>query len=88
MNGFGKNLDRSLPDMLEYWNFALSNEISVMTRQKYTWLDNCAFIGGNVDFVFMIVGIFFFIYNYKISEFNLYYQHHKIRAINFGKDDN
>ena len=86
MNGYGKNLDRMLPDMLEYWNFYLTNEMMTTTRQKYTWLDNFAFIGGNIDFVLMGVGLFFAIYNYNINKFKLYYQHHKTRAINSGKN--
>ena len=61
MNGFGKNLNRTLPDMLEYWNFYLSNELQTTTRQKYTVLDNCAFIGGNIDFILLGIGCLFFI---------------------------
>ena len=59
MNGFGKNLNRTMPDMLEYWNFYLTNEMQTTTRQKYTWLDNFAFIGGNIDFMLMTVAVFF-----------------------------
>lgn len=73
MNGYGKNLDREMPDMLEYWNFYLSNEQLTTTRQKYTWLDNFAFIGGNIDFVLIGVGIFFAVYNHNISKYKLYY---------------
>lgn len=73
MNGYGKNLERAMPDMLEYWNFYLSNEYQTTTRQKYTWLDNFAFIGGNIDFVLMAIGVFFSIYNYKNSQISLFY---------------
>ena len=59
MNGFGKNLKRELPDMMEYWNFYLANDMVSITRQKYTWLDNFAFIGGVVDFIIIGIHLFF-----------------------------
>ena len=73
MNGFGKNVKRTPPDMLEYWNFYLTDEVVTTTRNKYTWLDNCAFIGGNIDFILMVIGIFFSLYTYKIADFETYY---------------
>lgn len=73
MNGFGSNLVRKPTDMIEYWNFYLTDEVITTTRNKYTWLDNCAFIGGNIDFILMIIGIFFSLYTYKISDFETYY---------------
>ena len=66
MNGNGKNLDRKFPDILEYWNFYLTDELMTTTRQRYTWLDNFAFIGGNVEFVLLSLGFFFYLYNYNI----------------------
>ena len=50
-------------------------------------LDNFAFIGGNVEFIVVGVSVLFGIYNYNIQRFNLYYQHHKTRAIRLGKSD-
>lgn len=88
MNGYGKNLNRTMPDMLEYWNFYLSNEVITTTRQSHTWLDNFAFIGGNVDFILMAVGALFSLYNYNISKFKLYYQHHKTKAVKCGQQNN
>ena len=85
MNGYGSNLNKTLPDMLEYWNFYLTNEMITATRQKFTWLDNFAFIGGNIDFVLMGIGIFFSVYNYNVSNFKLYYQHHMTEAMQLGK---
>ena len=87
MNGYGKNLNRSLPDMMEYWNFLLTNDLQTSTRQKYTWLDNFAFIGGNIDFILLGLGAFFSIYNYNVARTKLYYQHHMTRAIKSGRCD-
>ena len=65
MNGFGKNINGTLPDMIEYWNFYLTNEMHTTTRQKYTWLDNISFIGGIIEFMLIAVGAFFSVYNFK-----------------------
>lgn len=73
MNKKGTNLKRLPPDMMEYWNFSLSDEVISFTRQKYTWLDNCAFIGGTIDFILILLYTLFYFYNYKIAEFNVYY---------------
>ena len=85
MNGFGANLKRQYPDMLEYWNFYLSDEVLTTTRQKYSWLDNFAFLGGNIDFILIALYLFFGIYNYNIAKFKLYYQFQKTNALNFGR---
>lgn len=80
MNGFGKNVKRKPPDMMEYWNFYLTDEVVTTTRNKYTWLDNCAFIGGNIDFILMNIGIFFSLYTYKIADFETYYMLQKSKV--------
>ena len=88
MNGYGRNLDRKLPDMLEYWNFFLANEMLTITRQKYTWLDNIAFLGGIIDFFVIGLGLMFWIYNYEIGSYKLCYQHHKSKLQKKGRKDN
>ena len=85
MNGKGRNLKRDLPDMLEYWNFVTSNELLTLTRQKYTWLGNIAFLGGIIDFVIIGFGTLFWIYNYEIGSYNLCYQHHMSKQLKKGK---
>ena len=54
--------------MIEYWNIYLVDETITTTRSKYSWLDNCAFIGGNIDFIVILVSFFFSFYNYKIAD--------------------
>ena len=76
MNGYGRNFERKLPDMFEYWNFFLANEMLTITRQNYTWLDNIAFPGGIIDFVIIGLGSLFWIYNYEIGKYKLCYKHH------------
>ena len=88
MNGYGKNVKRQPPDMLEYWNFYLTNDMYTTNRQKYTWLDNFAFIGGNIDFILIGLGIAFSTYNYKIENYKLYYKHHKSKMMQIGKENN
>ena len=90
MNGKGKNIDpkRKVADMIEYWNFSLNDEVVTYTRQKYSWLDTCAFVGGNVDFLLMLVGVFFFAYNYEVPKYSMHYQYHKMRALETGKKTN
>ena len=80
-NGFGKNLDGPLPDMIDYWNFYLTDEVITTTRQKYSMFDNFAFVGGNVEFVLVSVMLFFFVYNYKIDKINLYYEFNKVKLL-------
>ena len=80
MNGFGKKYisgeKAKPPDMIEYWNFSLLDETITTTRMKYSWLDNCAYIGGNIDFILILVGVFFSLYNYKIAVIQDYYNIH------------
>ena len=80
MNGFGKKYlsgeKHKPPDMINYWNFFLMDETFTTTRTKYSWLDNCAFVGGNIDFVIIMVTGFFSLYNYKIAELHDYYHLH------------
>ena len=88
MNGFGKNIisgeKRKPTDMIEYWNFYLADEAITTTRNKYSWLDNCAFIGGNIDFILMIIGIFFSLYNYKIADIEDFYNLLRSKAAKNG----
>ena len=62
--------------MIQYWNMALLDEIQTTTRKKYTWLDNCAFIGGNIDFVLILIRLFFTFYNYKLADLQNYLSLH------------
>ena len=54
--------------MIEYWNFYLMDEMITTTRKKYSWQDNWAFIGGNIEFILILLSLFFSVYNYKIAD--------------------
>ena len=58
---------------LFYWNFYLVDEHFTYTRQSYTWLDATAFVGGNVDTILYGALIFFFIYNYGMQRYSVFY---------------
>ena len=70
--------------MLEYWNFYLTDEVVTTTRQKYSWLDNCAFIGGNIDFVLLSLSIIFGFYNYQIGKVKVFYEYEKENLLRNG----
>ena len=76
--------------MIEYWNFFLTDEVLFTTRQKYSWLDNCAFIGGNIDFILLVVGTVFAIYNYDNGKMKVFYEIQREKLSRDGKseDDN
>ena len=75
MNGNGYNVkDQNLPDMLLYFNIALSDETITTTRQKYTWLDAFAFVGGNIDVILIIIHVFFYYYNYGLNRYQVYFK--------------
>lgn len=38
---------------------------------KYDWIDALSFTGGLLDIVFIIISVFFYIYNYKLNETKL-----------------
>lgn len=81
MNNYGKRVDADaddeFTDMLEYWNFYLESEMFTFSRQRYTWLDNIALIGGLVEFFLVSLTCFFWIYNYEIATYKLFYSHKK-----------
>lgn len=58
-NAFGRNLKRKRPQMISYFNLYLTNEIRTTTRQRYTFLDALAFIGGIIDIVIILWMVFF-----------------------------
>lgn len=57
--------------MLLYFNFYLSNEEHMTEMIKYDWIDALSFTGGLLDIVFIIISVFFYIYNYKLNETKL-----------------
>lgn len=59
--------------MIAYFNMILSNEEITTTRQKYTWLDAFAFVGGNFNLIFIILYISFYFYNYGIQNYEMYF---------------
>ena len=74
MNGYGSNVKlENKIDMLAYYNFVLTDEMLVTTRQKYTWLDAFAFVGGNIDVLLVFLSVFFYFYNFGMNKSEQYY---------------
>jgi len=70
--------------MLAYYNFVLTDEVAVTTRQKYTWLDSFAFVGGNVDVLIVLMHMFFFFYNFGLNRYQQYYIAERDRLLSLG----
>ena len=71
--------------MLAYYNFVLTDEVAVTTRQKYTWLDSFAFVGGNVDVLIVLMHMFFFFYNFGLNRYQQYYIAERDRLLSLGQ---
>lgn len=55
------------------------------TRLKYTWLDAFAFVGGIIDLIFIMLSLFFSIYNYGVYRYDVFYHFEKKKALKKGK---
>ncbi len=66
--------------MIAYYNFYLTNEIRTTTRERYTFLDALAFIGGIIDIVLIGFWVFFFIYRYRLHDLQVFLNIEKLRA--------
>lgn len=86
MNGNGYNIkEKGMPDIISYCNFVMSDDVITTTRQKYTWLDAFAFVGGNIDMLLLLVSLVVWFNNYGLSQYQQYYLSEKERLSKNGE---
>jgi len=57
------NVDK--PNMLFYWNFVMIHDAQLNQRVRYTLMEILGEIGGVFEGTWVMLMIFFYIYNYK-----------------------
>ena len=76
MNNFATNTKiNPYPDLIEYWNFHLTDEVITVNWTFYTYIDNWSFWGGLLDFYSYAPIFFVALFTFRNNEINvLYYQ--------------
>ena len=74
------NKDKTITDMILYFNILLSSEEKITESIKYDWIDAFSFTGGFIDLLILFVIVFFSFYNYRLNDAKMMQQYELEKA--------